>query len=258
MTPFVIEIEDLTLLHRGQKILDSINLQLPAGSFLGLIGPNGAGKTMLLKVLLGLIKPTSGSVKLLGMSVTQARGEVAYVPQHAPFDPDFPISVFDVTLMGRISGRGLFRRFTTADRDAADEALKTVRMEQLRDRPIGALSGGQLQRVLIARALVSQPKILFLDEPTASLDTPAGQNIFDLLASLVPEKTVVLVSHDIGVISKYVTCVACLNRHMHFHPEASIPAEALAEVYGCPVDLIAHGHAHRVFHSHGPGECDDC
>ena len=137
-------------------------------------------------------------------------------------------------------------------------ALEKLHMQDFASRSIGALSGGQLQRVLIARALVSQPKILFLDEPTASLDTPAGQGIYDLLAALIPEVTVVLVSHDIGVISQYVTCVACMNRKLHFHPEASIPSESLAEVYGCPVDLIAHGHAHRVFHSHGKGGCDDC
>lgn len=255
MAEYALEVDNVTLVHRGEKILEDVTLHLPKGSFMGLIGPNGAGKTVFVRVLLGLLRPTSGTVKLLGRSVSESRGEVSYVPQHAPFDPDFPISVLQVVLMGRLAPGRLFRRYSPADCERAMRALERVRMEQHAGRSIGALSGGQVQRVLIARALVSEPKILFLDEPTASLDTPAGQGIFDLLASLVPEITVVLVSHDIGVISQYVTCVACLNRKLHFHPEASIPADALAEVYGCQVDLIAHGHAHRVFHTHG-GEHD--
>ena len=257
MPSFALEVKNLTLVHRGQKILDDVTLELPEGAFLGLIGPNGAGKTVLLKVLLGLLQPTTGSVKLLGRSVSEARGEVSYVPQHAPFDPDFPISVLSVVLMGCLNRRKLFRGYIREDVSLAMRALERVQMQDLAERSIGALSGGQLQRVLIARALVSSPRILFLDEPTASLDTPAGQGIYDLLKSLVPDLTVVLVSHDIGVISQYVTCVACLNRKLHFHPEGSIPAESLAEIYGCPVDLIAHGHAHRVFHSHGDGGPND-
>ena len=197
-------------------------------------------------------------VARLRAELAEARGLVSYVPQYAPFDADFPISVIDVVLMGLLTRSRLFRRVSKADEAQAMAALEKLHMQDFASRSIGALSGGQLQRVLIARALVSQPKILFLDEPTASLDTPAGQGIYDLLAALVPEVTVVLVSHDIGVISQYVTCVACMNRKLHFHPEASIPSESLAEVYGCPVDLIAHGHAHRVFHSHGKGGCDDC
>ncbi|MFN8389981.1 MAG: ABC transporter ATP-binding protein [Bdellovibrionota bacterium] len=245
-----IEITNLSLSSRGQTILEDINLSLPPGSFLGLIGPNGAGKTVLLKVILGLIQPTSGEVRIFGKPPAEAHREISYVPQYAHFDATFPISVIDVVLMGRLGRTRYFRRYSDADREKAYASLEKMDLTPLAEKQVGRLSGGQLQRVLIARALTAEPKILLLDEPTASLDSRVGTSVYQALADQAGDMTIVLVSHDIGVISTHVKTIACLNRRMHYHESKEISGEVLAEVYGCPVELIAHGHAHRVLEEH--------
>jgi len=245
----------LNVISRGQCILEDITFELEQGGFLGLIGPNGAGKTVLLKSLLGLIEPSSGSIELFGKSPKEARGLVSYVPQYASFDGQFPISVEEVILMGRISHRR--RNITTPELDSAavNNAAERVGISNLMKHPIGKLSGGQAQRVLIARALAAEPKLLLLDEPTASLDSRVGQDVYEVLADCSKVMTIVLVSHDVGVISSYVKTIACLNRRLHYHNSKELSGELLAEVYGCPVDLIAHGHApHRVLPEH-PHSC---
>ena len=247
MTPSL-ELEKVTLISRGQTILEDVTLKLEPNSFLGLIGPNGAGKTVLLKIILGLIQPTSGSVKIFGKSPRDARRDMSYVPQYAHFDSDFPIKVIDVVLMGRL-GRG--RRIDASDKEKAMAALEKMELKDLAETHIGKLSGGQQQRVLIARALVAEPKLLLLDEPTASLDSKVGTNVYQVLGELSGQMTIILVSHDIGAISSQVKTIACLNRKFHYHESKEIPGDTLSEVYGCPIDLIAHGHAHRVLHEHG-------
>ena len=258
MTTPAIEIQDLSLAFRGAPVLENINLTLDEGDFLGLIGPNGAGKTVFLKIILGILKPDSGTVKILGGTPEEARGRIGYVPQYARFDADFPITVLDVVLMGRLGRSHLFKFFTAEDRELALSALKRVEMESFATRQIGKLSGGQLQRVLIARALAANPKILLLDEPTASLDTNIGKHVYELLSELSSSMTIILVSHDIGVISSHVKTIGCLNRRLHYHNSREITGAMLEEVYGCPVDLIAHGHSHRVLsdhhHHHEPEE----
>lgn len=255
MAELPLKISGLSVVSRGQKILDDISLELEEGSFLGLIGPNGAGKTVLLKVILGLIRPSSGSIAVLGSSPEGARGRVGYVPQYARFDGSFPIKVRDVVLMGRLPRKRLFRGFSPDDARRANELLAQVELDGFGDRDITRLSGGQLQRVLIARALAVEPKLLLLDEPTASVDSKVGQSIFRLLEELSGRMTIVLVSHDIGVIASYVKTIACLNRKLHYHHSKQLSGEVLSEVYGCPVELIAHGHAHRVLGTHDEG-CD--
>lgn len=258
-----IEMRQVTVARRGTKILDGVSFELEAGQFLGIIGPNGGGKTTLLRVLLGLVKPDSGDVKVLGGSPIAARGRIGYVPQYARFDSDFPISVLDVVLMGRLrasSGSSLrvLGRITGVDREVALDALRRVQMERYVDRQVGKLSGGQLQRVLIARALAVEPELLLLDEPTASLDTAVGQHVYSLLEELSKTVTIVLVSHDIGVISAHVQVIACLNRKLHYHHAKELSGEILQEVYGCPVELIAHGHAHRVLSHHNHSHDHRC
>lgn len=257
MSDAAIKLKGLNFHRRGQVILEQVDLELERGAFLGLIGPNGAGKTVLLKLLLGLLKPTSGSIEILGGSVEASRGKVGYVPQFARFESQFPTTVMDAVLMGRLAHAAYGRPFSRADREIALQTLERVELADLRGRELSKLSGGQIQRVLIARALAVQPQLLLLDEPTASLDTRVGRTVYDLLDELAPEMTIVLVSHDIGVIASHVKTIACLNRRLHYHHTKDIAGEVLAEVYGCPVELIAHGHAHRVLphhHHHEPKE----
>jgi zinc transport system ATP-binding protein len=251
-----IHLEDLWVQYDGVPVLESINLSLYEQDFLGIIGPNGGGKTTLLRVLLGLVRPTRGQVRVLGRTAKEGRRFTGYVPQYTEYDRDFPISVWEIAMMGRLSQRGLLRRYGEEDRCVVAEALRQVEMLEFRERRLGELSGGQRQRVYIARALASDPKILLLDEPTASVDSRVLGNIYELLQELNRRVTIVLVSHDIGVVSSYVKTVACLNRRLIYHASKEITPEMLEAAYQCPVDLVAHGMAHRVFDHHPKEEAD--
>ncbi len=251
----VIEVKDLTVSFRGRQVLESINLTVYNDDFMGLIGPNGAGKTVFLKTLLGLISPASGSISILGASPKTGRKAIGYVPQYAQFDNDFPITALGVVLMGRL-GSGVMR-YSAADKEAALQALEMVELKDLAAKHVGNLSGGQLQRVLIARAIVSNPQVLLLDEPTASLDTRVGRGFYEMLDGLSKSMAIVLVSHDIGVISTHVKTIACLNRRLHYHNTKELSSELMEEVYGCPFELIGHGHAHRVLGGHQHDHCCD-
>jgi zinc transport system ATP-binding protein len=244
-----VELDRVSLALRGVPVLEDVTLRVESRDYLALLGPNGGGKSTLLKVILGIQRPDRGSVRIFGQTPRQARGRVGYVPQHASFDLDFPIRVHEVVLMGRLAS-ARFGRFSKDDRRAAHEALERVEIPELAGRPIGSLSGGQRQRVLIARALAQRPELLLLDEPTASLDERIGHTIWELFEELSQDMALVVVSHDIGAISRSVRGVACLNRNLHSHPSKELTSEMLEAVYGCPVDLLAHGHPHRVLSDH--------
>jgi zinc transport system ATP-binding protein len=252
--PEVILLEDVWVEYDGLPVLEEINLSVQEQDFVGIIGPNGGGKTTLLKVLLGLVEPARGRVRILGREPRAACRFVGYVPQYTEFDHAFPISVWDVAVMGRLGSRGLLRPYTEEDRRAAEDALRQVDMLQHRDRRMGELSGGERQRVYVARALAGNPELLLLDEPTASVDTRVVGSIYDVLGALNQRVTIVLVSHDIGVVSSYVKTIACLNRRLIYHHSKEITAEMLEAAYHCPVDLIAHGLPHRVLDPHLTGE----
>jgi zinc transport system ATP-binding protein len=252
----VIRLEDVWVQYDGLPVLEAISLSLHERDFLGIIGPNGGGKTTLLRVLLGLIQPSRGQVRIFGRSPEEGRRFIGYVPQYTKFDHDFPISVWDVAMMGRLVQRGLFRRYTREDKRVVAEALRQVEMLEFQDRQIGQLSGGQRRRVYIARALASDPKVLLLDEPTASVDSRVLGNIYELLQELNERVTMILVSHDIGVVSSYVKTIACLNHRLIYHASKEITAEMLEAAYQCPVDLIAHGMPHRVFEHHPSEEAE--
>ena len=254
MSEPVVQLEGVSLARRGVPVLADVTLEVRDDDYLAILGPNGSGKTTLLEVVLGLLRPDAGTVRVLGGPPERARGRVGYVPQHPRFDLDFPICVRDVVRMGRLAVRGPFRRFRPEDEAAAHAALERVEIAHLASRPIGALSGGQRQRVLIARALAMEPRILLLDEPVSSLDERIGRSLWELLGELAERMAVVLVSHDIGAISHYVRSVACLNVSLHGHPAKELSAEVLESAYGCPIDLLAHGHPHRVLAPHGDGE----
>ena len=250
-----IEMNGVWFSYDGSTILEDISFTLKQGDFLGMIGPNGGGKTTLIKLLLGILKPRRGTIRILGEEPHRARRRVGYVPQNTDFNNSFPISVMDVAFMGRLARSRLGKRFSSQDRPVVEEALRKVGMWDKRNTPIGKLSGGQRQRVLIARALVTEPEILFLDEPTAKIDPEFETNIYDFLKELNRHATIVTITHDVGVISRYIKSVACVNQTLIYHEEAQITHEMLDMAYECPVDLIAHGIPHRVLphHHHGEG-----
>jgi zinc transport system ATP-binding protein len=217
---------------------------------LGIIGPNGGGKTTLLKVILGLVKPSQGQVRVFGEVTEKNRRYVGYVPQYSHFDRDFPINVEEVVLMGRLGHTGCFHQYREEDKTRVREALELMEMWDMKNMQIGTLSGGERQRVYIARALVMEPQLLLLDEPTASIDKPMQTEFYDLLHDLKSKMAIVLVTHDIGVISTHVDTIACLNRKLIYHGGKEITPEVLEALYQCPVDLLAHGIPHRVMKEH--------
>ncbi|MBK7104544.1 MAG: ABC transporter ATP-binding protein [Ignavibacteriae bacterium] len=236
-----IELQNVTAGYKQNlPIIVDVNLQVEEKEFLGIIGPNGGGKTTLLKVILGLINPTKGKVLVDG-KLNNSDYQIGYVPQYSNFDKTYPISVKDVVSMG-IKKSDNFQ--------LVESALTKVNLLNKINVQIGHLSGGEQQRVLIARALATNPKILLLDEPTASIDTQTGNNIYELLTELNKEKTIILVSHDIGAISRAVKKIACMNKKLVYHNSKEVTKEMLEETYQCPVDLIAHGVPHRVFDHH--------
>ena len=246
----VVSVTNISFAYDRLTVLENINLTIHKGDFLGIIGPNGGGKTTLVKLILGLLKLKKGAIRVLGTLPKNARSRVAYVPQHAPEDREFPIAVWEVALQGRLQSSGWGYRYTREDRQRAADELQRVEMWEFRKRPVSALSGGQRQRVFLARALCRDPEILFLDEPTVGIDSRAQENIYDLLQKLNQRMTIVIITHDIGVISQYVRSVACVNRILIAHNEGLITAEMLEKTYNCPVDLIAHGVPHRLFQPH--------
>lgn len=238
----IIKIDEVSYSYNGQPALEDISLDIYERDFLGIIGPNGGGKTTLLKLLLGLYKPTKGSINIMGQPCARMRHIIGYVPQHAIFDPDFPVNVRDVVLMGRLSHSRLFRRFSREDKDAAREAMEKVDIISLQRRQIGELSGGERQRALIARALAGNPRILILDEPTANVDTRVEKGVYELLRKLNQSITIILVSHDLGFISNYINKLACISRRLACHPSEKITPELIERLYQAPVGMVRHEH----------------
>jgi zinc transport system ATP-binding protein len=246
-----ISVENVTFSYSGQKIIDHASFSINRGDFLGIIGPNGGGKTTLLRLMLGLLKPDSGTITVCGVSPVKQRGRIGYIPQETGQNKTFPISVFDVVLMGLSGRRGLGRRYTHDDRNKAGEMIGRLGLSALVKKPIAQLSGGQRQRALLARAMVANPEMLFLDEPTANVDTQGEGDIYKYLKQLNDTGvTIVLVTHNTNVLSQYVRSVACINRELYFHPDGHLDHDSISKTFGCQVDLIAHGIPHRVFHEH--------
>lgn len=246
----IVRLEDVWVSYESGLVLEGINLSIKQGDFLGVIGPNGGGKTTLLKVILGLVKPERGKVTVMRESPERGRKYVGYVAQNNLFDRDFPVSVWDVVLMGRWRWAGLLRHYQNKDKEAASRALEEVEMLGLRSRRIGSLSGGQQQRVFVARALATEPELLLLDEPMASVDVTMQESFYELLSQLQKKMAIVMVSHDIGAVSIHVNKIACLNRRLFFHDSKEISAEELEAVYGSPVEMVAHITPKRILKEH--------
>jgi zinc transport system ATP-binding protein len=240
-----IKLENVSVYYGDVCAIKNINLEIMKNDFLGIIGPNGSGKTTLLKVLLGIISPDAGNLS------KRDDLKVGYVPQFSTFNKGFPINVFDMVLMGNLKNKTkAFHKFSKEDIERTEKTLDKINISHLKDRHISNLSGGQIQKSLIARAIVSDPDVLILDEPTASLDPDAKKEIYEILWELNKNTTIILVSHDMGVISSYVKNVACLNQRLFYHGDSSSVGDGIQMAYGCPVEIIAHGKPHRVFEEH--------
>lgn len=244
----VIDFRSVNFSYGSVPTLSAINLQVEEGEFLGVVGPNAGGKSTLLKLMLGLLQPQSGSIRILNRSPHTASRLLGYVPQYPSFPRDFPITVEHVVQLGRLGlGQGSGRwhalwpgRVSCADHEAVRHALTEVEAGDIAKRQIGSLSGGQLQRVMLARALVGEPRILILDEPTANIDQRLEDEIFDLLKLLNARMTILVVSHDIAFISRYVSRVACVNRTLICHHADAVDGAVIQELYGEHVRMIAH------------------
>ncbi len=248
MTLNAVELNEVSFSYNEQTVLKNVSLTIQAKDFVAIIGPNGGGKSTLLKIILGLLTPDEGEVKVFGRDPKKARELVGYLPQHSNFDPDFPINVFQTVLMGRY--HGLFKCPTKEDKRIVLQALKDVEMQDYTQRQISRLSVGQMQRVLIARALAREPQLLLMDEPMASIDPEMQNSFYQLVTRLRDKMAIVLVSHDVGSVSVYVDKIACLNRKLFYHGPAEEAAGGLEEIYQCPIELISHGIPHRMLKKH--------
>lgn len=237
-----VDIRDLWFSYNGQTVLREVNLSVAARELVCVVGPNGGGKTTLVKLMLGLLRPTRGRVRIFGRPPERARGRIGYAPQHAEFDPEFPVSVMDVVLMGRLGRSRRLGPHRRADKAAAAEALEEVGLYGLRKRPLGELSGGQRQRVMIARSLVAEPELLLLDEPTANLDVAVETELYELLRRLRERLAIVTVSHDIGFVSDLAGRVVCVRGTVAVHPTAELTGELIRHLYGRDVRLVRHDH----------------
>ena len=237
-----IELKQVSFSYGGVRVLERISLEVAHGEFLGIVGPNAGGKSTLLKLLLGLIQPQAGELRVLGDSPQVARKRLGYVPQYPAFARDFPVTAEQVVRMGRLGNGKLFGGYSRRDRQIASRVMAETETTDLAKRRIDTLSGGQLQRILVARALASEPSILLLDEPTANIDMRVENEIFDLLKLLNERMTILVVSHDIAFISGYVQRVACLNRTLICHNTEDIDGHTIQELYGEDVRMVAHHH----------------
>ena len=240
--PEALEVRELWTGYQKEPVLTGVSLRVERGTMIGVIGPNGSGKSTLIKTILGLVKPWSGEISVLGGTPLEQRRKIGYTPQTEAVDWDFPVTVADVALMGLYSGRGILRRTTSEDREASMAALSKVSMYGLRDRLIGELSGGQRRRVLLARALAHNPELLLLDEPMAGLDATAQHQLLDLLDELRSSggTTVVLSTHDLSCVSSRCDQAACLNRRLVAFgpPSAVLNEKVLGETFGTHLLLV--------------------
>jgi len=238
----VIEVEGVSFSYGGPLVLEAIDLAVPEGEFLGIVGPNAGGKSTLVKLVLGLLEPWRGRVRVLGLPPQAGARQVGYVPQYPAFRRDFPITVEQTVAMGRLGRRRLLGGTRRADRELARRVMAETEVSDLAGRRLATLSGGQLQRVLLARALACDPRILILDEPTANIDMRIESDIFDLLKRLNERMTILVVSHDVGFISGYVDRVACVNRTLVCHHTAAIDGEMIQDLYESHVRMVDHVH----------------
>lgn len=237
-----IRFDGVSFSYGDVPVLDSARFHIHAGEFAALVGPNGAGKTTVLKLLLGLAKPAAGRITVLGRNPEEARSSIGYVPQHASYDPAFPISVLEVVRMGRLGPS--VRRYGERDARAVEKALELADVSGLARRPYSALSGGQRRRVLVARALAAEPELLVLDEPTANMDSESEARLFGTLGQLKGKATILIVTHDTGFVTALTDAVFCVGergsgKSVVRHKAAPV-AHVASDQYGGPALQVLH------------------
>ena len=245
----IISLKNVAVHYDETTALEDVSLDIYPDDFLGIIGPNGGGKTTLVKAILGAVSH-SGEVEYSPTLFERGHRLIGYMPQQSEFDRAFPISVIEVVMSGLQAEKGLFSRYTAADRKRAMELLKTAGIEAIAERQISEISGGQMQRALLCRAVILEPKLLILDEPTNFVDNQFENELYTLLRHLNERMAIVMVSHDLGTITSVVKSIVCVNRTVHRHDSNVITAEQL-ENYHCPIQIISHGHVpHTVLEHH--------
>lgn len=253
----IITIRNLSVRYDSVVALEHVDLDIFDHDFVGIIGPNGGGKSTLVKAIMGVV-PHMGSIEYSPTICRHGKPHIGYLPQVSNFDKSFPISVGEVVLSGLQAERGMFSRYTKEDRAHVVELLDMVGLGNLRNRAIGELSGGQLQRVMLCRALISEPKVLVLDEPANFVDNRFENELYSLLQQLSSKMAILMVSHDLGTISSVVRSIVCVNGHVHRHDSNIITAEQLQN-YNCPIQIISHGNIpHTVLGEHHHcAHCDE-
>ena len=248
----IIEIKNLNAGYDGRTVLRDVNLTVYDRDFLGIIGPNGGGKTTLIKCILGLLKPLSGEISFTSSRTAgNLQLTMGYLPQYNSIDRKFPITVGEVILSGLSSKKSLISRFTKEHKEKAHQVIVRMGLEGLEERAIGALSGGQLQRALLGRAIISDPEVVILDEPSTYIDKRFEARLYQLLAEINKDCAIILVSHDIGTVLQQVKSIACVNETLDYHPDTGITGEWLERNFNCPIELLGHGTLpHRVLGVH--------
>lgn len=242
------EMKSLSASYGASLVLKDINFSVRENDFIGVIGPNGGGKTTLLKIILGLLKPVSGEIIFNTELLTSYR--IGYLPQISTGDTNYPVTVTDIVLSGLMIGKGVISRMTSSDRKKASMVIDELGLTALAGATINELSGGQMQRVFLARAIIGDPKLLLLDEPGNFVDSNFENDFYEKLKGLNSRMAILMVSHDVGTISAHIKSFACVNRSLHYHPSSEITNEDLL-TYGCPIQVIAHGVIpHTVLKTH--------
>lgn len=249
MSQLLLKLENASVRYNGVSALEEVNLEINKDDFIGVIGPNGGGKTTLVKLILGLLKPYTGTVEY-HISHSGGKSKIGYLPQVHRFDNKFPILVQDVILSGLPARHKLLTGHNRAEKEKAAYWMEKLGITVLKDKAIGKLSGGEMQRVFLCRSLISEPELIILDEPDTYVDNMFEKELYETLRELNQHMAILLVSHDVGTITSYIKSIACVNRHLHYHPSNIITEKQLAS-YNCPVQLITHGDVpHTVLKKH--------
>ena len=247
----IIQISELYAAYDEKTVLRNVNLSVYERDFLGIIGPNGGGKTTLIKNILGLHQPQKGKIRFYKEGKEVPEINMGYLPQYNNIDKKFPISVYEVILSGLSKQKSIFRRYSNEQHELVRQMIVRMGLEGMDKRAIGELSGGQLQRALLGRALVSNPEVIILDEPNTYIDKRFEAKLYSLLEDINKERAIILVSHDIGTVLKNVKTIACVNETVHYHPHTEVPTEWLEEHFGCPIEMLGHGSfPHRGLKGH--------
>ncbi|MBK7133446.1 MAG: ATP-binding cassette domain-containing protein [Bacteroidales bacterium] len=242
------EMHSLSASYGALTVLKDVNFVVDENDFIGVIGPNGGGKTTLLKIILGLLKPSEGTIVFNGNILNGNR--IGYLPQMSTGDINYPVTVTDIVLSGLMIQKGFISRMNASDKIKAAKVIDELGLSDLAGATINELSGGQMQRVFLGRAIIGNPKLLLLDEPGNFVDTSFENDFYEKLRELNKRMAILMVSHDVGTISSHIKSFACVNRTLHYHPSHEITNDDLL-AYGCPIQLITHGEVpHTVLKYH--------